>query len=545
MTIEPTAEQREINRNVILVAAAFVLAAATGLVRNMVVARQFGIGADLDAYYAGFKLPDLLFTVVAGGALATAFIPMLLDFLTVRDRRGAWRFTAAVTNWAVLVVGALAAVAAALSPWLVRIVIAPGFAPDMQAETASVMRLVLLSTVIFAISSVLGSALQGFKSFLWPALGPVVYPLGVIIGALWLAPAWGVRGLAAGAVLGSLLHLGVKIPGLLRHDFRWRPSLNAEEPIARDQAGETKPRRGPLGRLVLLMAPRVLDLGVFHLTLVVTTNLASRLGAGSVSALEWGWDAMQLPETIIGTAFGLVALPTLAEFGARGDLDGLRRTLAESLRTVQALAVPAAFALILLGRPLLQAFYQSGAFDAAATEAVYIPLSLYALGLPAHAAIELVARTFFARKDTVTPLLVAVAAAAANILLCIILMGPLGYGGLALANSLAVTGEALALLVILRRRLGGVEGRGIAESLGRVLLACLGMSASMIAVLAWGGQAGIPSFLLLIAAGGAGGITYLLLGRLLGVREITRFATSLGRRGRHDSTAETPSEQHS
>jgi putative peptidoglycan lipid II flippase len=540
MPSEPSTAQREINRNVILVAAAFALAAAAGLARNMVIARQFGIGADLDAYYAGFKLPDLLFTVIAGGALATAFIPLLVDFLAARDRLGAWRFTAAVTNWAALVAGALAVLAAVFAPWLVRAIIAPGFAPEMQIETVSVMRLVLISTVIFAISSVLGSALQGFKSFLWPALGPVVYPLGVIAGALWLAPTWGVRGLAAGAVLGSLLHLGVKVPDLLRHGFHWWPSLRAEEPVLDGAPGKpvetSRPpgkgpsQRGPLGRLVVLMVPRMLDLGVFHLTMLVTTNLASRMGAGSVSALEWGWDAMQLPETIIGTAFGLVALPTLAELGARGDLAGLRRTLAESLRTVLALAVPAAMGLILLGRPLLQTLYQRGAFDAAATEAVYIPLSLYAIGLPAHAAIELAARAFFAQKDMVTPLLVAVGSAVVNILLGILLIGRIGYGGLALANSLAVSAEVLVLLAILRHRLGGVEGRQIAQSLARVLLACLGMAAAMIAVLAWGQQLDLSSLVIAAITGGAGAIVYLILGRLLGVREIGRFAGALTKR---------------
>jgi putative peptidoglycan lipid II flippase len=535
MNQEQSAAQREISRNVILVAAAFALAAATGLARNMVIARQFGIGAGLDAYYAAFKLPDLLFTVVAGGALATAFIPLFVDFLAAGDGRGAWRFAAAVANWAVLITGALAALAAVLAPWLVETLLAPGFTPEMIAETAVVMRLVLVSTVVFALSSVWGSALQGTKSFLWPALGPVVYPLGVIVGALWLAPVWGIRGLAAGAVLGALLHLGTKVPGLLHHEFAWQASLHAAEPApgggnAPQHDSGHAPGRSPLGRLVALMIPRVLDLGVFHLTLVVATNLASRLGPGSVSALEWGWDAMQLPETIIGTAFGLVALPTMAEMGSRDDLAGLRRTLAESLRTVLAMAVPAALGLILLGRPLLAALYQRGAFDAAATEAVFIPLAFFAVGLPAHAAIELAARAFFARKDTVTPLLIAVGSAAANILLGIALMAPMGAGGLALATSLAVSAEAVVLLAVLSRRLGGVEGRRIAASLARVLLACLGMGAAMVVVLAWAERAGTPSAIRVLLAAGAGAGVYLLLARLLGIREIGRFAGALFRR---------------
>jgi putative peptidoglycan lipid II flippase len=535
MTREQSIAQRDINRNVILVAAAFALAAAAGLVRNMVIARQFGIGASLDAYYAAFKLPDLLFTVVAGGALATAFIPLLVDFLAARDRQGAWRFAAAVTNWAVLVTAVLAALAAVLAPVLARTFLAPGFSPAMQAETAAVMRLVLISTVVFSVSSVWGSALQGFKSFFWPALGPVVYPLGVIAGALWLAPSWGIRGLAAGAVLGALLHLGTKIPGLVRNGFKWQPELRAAPPVSGERPvhlphPSERSGPGPLRRLVTLILPRMLDLGVFQLTLVVTTNLASRLGPGSVSALEWGWDAMQLPETIIGTAFGLVALPTMAELGSREDLDGLRRTLAVSVRTVLAMAAPAATGLILLGRPLLATLYQRGAFDATATNAVYIPLAFFAIGLPAHATIELAARAFFARKDTVTPLLIAVGSASANILLGILLMAPLGVGGLALATSLAVSAEAVVLLAVLSRRLGGVEGREIAGSLARVLSACTAMGAAMAGVLSWGQRVAFSTPALILLAVGIGVSVYLLFARLLGVREIGRFADALRRK---------------
>ena len=350
----------------LLVSGAFVLAAAVGLVRNAIIARQFGIGAALDAYYAAFKLPDLLFTIVAGGALATAFIPVFTGLLALDDREGAWRLASAITNWVMLITSGLALVVAIAAPWLVSVVIAPGFDAAQTAETVAVMRVVLISTVIFGISSLQGSVLHGFKHFLLPALAPVVYSIGIIIGAVWLAPRWGVLGLAIGAVIGSVFHLAIKIPGLIRFGFRWWPILHAGQ--------------GGVRRVVVLMIPRVLDLGVFHLTLLATTNLASRLGAGSVSALEWGWDAMQLPETIIGTAFGLVAFPTLADLAARGDRDGLRDTLTESLRTVLTVAVPAAVGLIVLGRPLLALLYQRGAFDAQATEAVYVASVLLRAG---------------------------------------------------------------------------------------------------------------------------------------------------------------------
>lgn len=513
MSLEAATRQRHIFRNTLLVAVFFGFAAAAGLVRNIVIARQFGIGADLDAYYAAFRLPDLLFTIVAGGALATAFIPVFADFLADDDRQGAWRLAAAITNLVVVVVSGLAVLAALASPWLVRAVIAPGFTAEQQAETAGVMRIVLLSVPIFGISAVQSSVLHGFKHFLLPALAPVVYPLGITAAALWLAPSWGVRGLALGAVVGAILHLAVKIPGLVHYGFHWWPVFDLGRYAVR--------------RVLVLMGPRVLDLGVFHLTLLATTNLASRLDPGSVAALEWGWDAMQLPETIIGTAFGLVAFPTLADLAAQGDVAGLRRTLGDTLRMVITLTVPAALGLIILGRPLLQVLYQRGAFDAAATDAVYTALIFYALGLVGHASLELAARAFFAQQDTVTPLLIAALFAAVNILLGILLMGLVGHGGLALANSLAVSAEVLALLLILRRRLHGIEGRETTSALGKVLIASSLMAAAVLGVSMLAQNAQHGALWTLLAGGATGLLTYLIAGTALNVESLRRLPAVL------------------
>lgn len=495
MTSESFARRRHLARNTLSVMVFFALAAGAALVRNVVIAQRFGVGADLDAYYASFRLPDLLFTVVAGGALATAFIPVFAELLAKGNALGAWRLAAAITNLVVLVVCGLVVVVGLLAPWLVQHLVAPGFDAAQQAETALLMRLVLISTLLFAISAVQGSVLHGFKHFLLPALAPVLYPLGIAAGALWLAPTWGVRGLAAGAVVGAFLHLVVKVPGLVHYGFRWWPVLELSNPVVR--------------RVLVLVGPRVLDLGVFHLTMLATTNLASRLGAGSVSALEWGWHAMQLPETVIGTSLGLVAFPTMAELAARRDLDGLRRTLGETLRTVIALSAPASLALILLGRPLLELLYQRGAFDARATDAVYGALCCYALGLMGHASLELAARAFFARQDTVTPLLIASGSAALNIGLGVLLMTPLGHAGLALANSVAVSAEVLFLLLILRGRLRGVEGRQILRAFGKVLVATLLMGLAIGVGLAVSQHIGASALGTVLVAGTAGGLTYL------------------------------------
>ncbi len=498
--------QGHLARNTLLVAASFGLAGVVSLLRNILLARRFGIGADLDAYYAAFKVPDLLFNIIAGAALATAFIPVLAGFLAGNDREGAWRLVSAITNIVVLVIAALAVGAGLLAPWLVRTLVAPGFSAPQQAQTVALMRIVLFSTLVFGISGVQSSTLQGFKHFLLPALAPVMYTLGIIGGALWLVPAWGVRGLAIGAVAGALLHLAIKTPALIRYGFRWWPVLGLRNPAVR--------------RVLALMGPRVLDLALFQLTMLVTANLASRLGSGSLSALEWGWEFMQLPETVIGTAFGLVALPTLADLAARGDIAALRSTLAETLRAVMALAIPAACGLILLGRPLLQMLYQRGAFGAGATEAVYLAVRFYAVGLVGQVCLELAARAFFAQQDTLTPLLIAAASAAVNIALGLLLMGPLRHGGLALANSLAVSAEVVVLLLILRRRWAGVEGRQTLAALGRMLAATAAMGLAVAAVVALTGRVGVrPTWV--VASGAATGVlVYGIAGWLLNIQAL-------------------------
>ncbi len=517
--------ERHILANTLLVGLSFGLAAAVGLVRNMILARAFGVGSELDTFYAAFKLPDLLFTIVAGGALATAFIPVFTEQLATNDQRSAWRLASSITNFVVLAVIAAALIAAFFAPWLVRVVLAPGFGAAQQQETVTLMRLVLISTLFFGISAVQSSMLHSFRHFLLPALAPAVYPLGVIIGALWLAPTWGVHGLAVGAILGSLLHLLVKVPGLLQIGFRWWPILELKSPAVR--------------QVLWLMGPRVIDLAVFHLMMIATTNLASRLSPGSVSALEWGWEFMQLPETIIGTAFGLVAFPTLAALAAQQNLPGMRATLGDTLRMVITFTVPATVGLILLGRPLIEVVYQRGAFDPQATQAVYIALSFYALGLIGHSCLELAARAFFALQDTVTPLLIAIAAGLFQLALGIGLMQWLGHGGLALANSIAITAEVLALLWILRRRLAGVEARQTLWLSAQVTLASVVMGLAIWFVSGW---LGASSLLLLVGGAAVGGMVYLLMGFVLRIDTLFRLPAYLGLGvGRQESSNRLPS----
>jgi putative peptidoglycan lipid II flippase len=510
-SIQHPASSSHVARSAALVALLFAADKLLGLVRDAAVGHAFGASAALDAYYAAFELPDGLFTVVAGSAMATALIPVLSARIVHGDREGVWRLVSAVINLALMVVAGVSVVAAALAPQIIRAV-APGFDAGTAALAARLMRLVLLQTLVSSASGIVMSVLQAHQHFLLPAAAPMCYTLGRIAGALLLAPRWGIFGLAWGGLAGTVGHFLVQVPGLIRYRARWSPTL-----------------RHPGVRVVLaLMGPRVLGLGATYLNFVLPTFLGSRLPAGAISAYEYGWRLMQVPETIVGTALGLTVFPTLAERANVGDQEGLRRTACWALRLVLALAVPAAVGLLMLGRPLTALFFQRGAFDATATDRVAWALQFFALGLVAHSALEVVSRLFYAQRDMWTPFWAALGGLALNAGLGWALLPWLAHGSIALSNSLGAGLQVISLLLVAQRRLGGVEWRTLGASLARTALA----SALMAAAVA-GFRALAPDVEALVTGVGGlavGAVTYVLAALLLGSEEVRELPGLLLRR---------------
>ena len=473
---QSAADKAQIARAAGLVMALFVVSRLLGLLREMVISHQFGTGGELDAYLAAFRLPDILFQIVAGGALASAFIPTFAAHLARQDGKGAWRLASAIINLVLILTSVAAVLAALLAPWLVSAIIAPGFDANRQALTADLMRVMLITPVIFGVSGVIMGILNAQQHFLLPALAPILYNLGIVLGAVILAPDMGVKGLAVGVVAGALGHLVVQIPALVRHGLRYLPILGLRDPGVRE-----------VGRLML---PRVVGLAAVQINFLVNTILASGLVAGSLAAINYAWLLMLLPQGVFAQSIATAAFPTFSTQAAKGQVVEMRSTLAATLRAILYLALPAAVGLIVLSRPLVQLIFQRGAFTETSTEMVAWALAFYALGLPAHAVVEIVVRAFYALHNTKTPVMVGIGAMWLNVilsLLFILAFGALGWmahGGLALSNSLATTVEMAALLYIIRRRLDGLEGRRMLASLARIGLASALMGA-VAALLAW------------------------------------------------------------
>jgi putative peptidoglycan lipid II flippase len=515
-----TPDSRRIATATAIVMAFFVLSRVTGLLREIIISDQFGTSAELDAYLAAFRMPDLLFQLVAGGALGSAFIPTFSGYWVRGDQAGAWQLFSRVLNLVTLALVILAGLAALFALPLVRYVIAPGFSPTQQLLTANLMRWMLVGTVVFGASGLVMAALNALQHFLLPAAAPLFYNLGIIFGALVLAPTLGIYGLATGAVIGSVAHLLVQLPGLVRQQAHYSWLFGVRDPGVRE--------------VIRLLGPRMLGLLFVQLHFLVNISLASRLATGSVAALNYAWLLMLLPLGVFAQAIATAIFPTFAAQVAAGHETQMRTTFGRILRTVFFLTLPAAVGLIVLATPVIQALLEHGAFGPESTALVAVALRAYALGLVAHAAVEIGVRAFYALHNTWTPVLVGVAAMALNILLSMLWVGWLGLPGLALANSAATTLEMVCLLWLLGRRLGGLELDRLGGTLARSIAAAA-LSAGVVWVwVSWSYRQPWPPNLVAWVAtlGGVvlAAVLYLAAARFLGSPELASLWRIVRRR---------------
>ena len=507
---------RQIARAALIVMAGFVLSRLTGLVRETIIASIFGGGGAYDSYVAASRPPETLFLVVAGGAIGSAFIPTFADYIAQGRRDEAYRLTNTVANLIFLLMAAIAGLSALFARPIVDTLLVPEFAPQAQALTAHMLRIMLITPVIYSVSGLMMGFLNAHQRFLLPALAPLLRNLGIILGAVMLSPSMGVFGLAWGTVIGAALHFLIQIPGVLATRFPYRLQLDIRHPGVIE-----------VGRL---MGPRVLGLAIVQINFWINTVLASGMAEGSIGALSRAWYVMLLPQGVIAQSVATAVFPTFAAQVSEGRASALQRTLGQVLRAVLFLALPSMVGLVMLRQPIVRLIYEYGAFTAEDGAATAWALLFYALGLVSHSVVEIVTRAFYAMHDTRTPVLIGGGAMLLNVALSLLLIRVIGrpdslahgpFAGLALANTLATTLEGLALLLLIRPRVGGLDEPRLAASVGRAGAACLGMGIVLWALSPLVEIAGVAAGTLgAIAAGGA---TFWGLAWLLGSEEARSF----------------------
>lgn len=442
-------------RSALIIAFFIVIEKLLGFVRQVITARQFGLSNELDVFNAANNLPDLIFALISGGALAIAFIPVLSEYLEKQGRSQMWDLFSRVLNLVFLATAIFSILAFIFAEQLVssRLGIVPGFNKENQALVVDLMRLNLFATLIFSLAGLAIAGLQANQHFFLPALARSMYDLGALFGIVILAPTtgytigpitlpafgMGVYGLVYGIIIGAFLFLIIQVPGLIYYKFRWIPAVNLDNPGVRQVLRVVLPRTATMFFILLVLV-------------YIPDNLASHLPEGSITALVFGWLFMQVPETIIGTALATALLPTISEQIAINDPVSFKKSINSSLRVLFALSIPITAILIIVIPPVIGLLN----FDSTGTEMVVWTARAFLLGLTGHILLEIATRSFYARQNAVTPLLAAMLMTVVFTILAFILSRYLDVVGIALANAVAFTMETVLLFYVLSRKYPGI-----------------------------------------------------------------------------------------
>ncbi|PIZ94807.1 MAG: murein biosynthesis integral membrane protein MurJ [Candidatus Magasanikbacteria bacterium CG_4_10_14_0_2_um_filter_37_12] len=444
----------------IILGAASFLSRLIGIVRDRIFVHQFGAGDVLDAYYAAFRIPDLVYNLLIVGALSAGFIPIFMDLL-IKDKEQAWRVTNSILNILSVLSLFFCSILFVFTPQIMSWIV-PGFSGEKMLTTILLTRIMFISPIILGVSSVISGVLQSFKSFFIYSLTPIMYNTGIIIGAVFFVPIFGVPGLAYGVVLGTLLHILIQIPTLYKHGFKYQPLFEYKNIFVK--------------KIGKLMIPRTLGMATGQFNLLAITVIASTLGAGSIAIFNLANNLQYFPIGIIGISFAVAAFPTLSQLVSKGCTDEMVVHLSKTIRQILFFIIPFTISFILLRAQIVRIILGTGEFGWKATILTADALALFAISLFAQCIIPLLARGFYALKDTWTPFLIGLVGALLNIILAIYFKEFLGVLGLALAFSIAMIVQMALLWIALRHKVGSLQESKVIFSLFKISIAGLIMA---------------------------------------------------------------------
>lgn len=377
-----------------------------GLLRDRVLTGSFGAGTELDVYFAAFRIPDLIYSVLIGGAISSAFIPVFISHFT-RDKNEAWEIARSLFY---IVLGGLLVIAVLIFILMPRIIpfIAPGFDDSARQLVTTMSRIMLLSTIFLGLSAVLSGILHSFRKFFVYSLAPIFYNLGIIIGALFFVPLWGLSGLAYGVVLGAFLHMAVQLPVSMFSGFKPIPIAGIFHPA--------------LWRILKLMLPRAFGLGAYQLNLIAITAIASTLAAGSLAIFTLANNIQYLPIGIIGISFATAVFPSLSSSLSKNDYKKYLEEFSRAFRIVLFLVLPVSFLFFVLRAHIVRIIYGTGQFGWEDTRLTAAALGAFSIGIFAYALSPIVSRAFYAQENTKTPVIANSIGIALNIILSVLLI---------------------------------------------------------------------------------------------------------------------------
>jgi putative peptidoglycan lipid II flippase len=492
----PTVKRANIARSAGVVSIAVMFSRLLGLVRETVFARFFGAGFLYDAFVVAFRIPNILRDLFAEGALSAAFVKVFTDYQIKKSEIEAWRLASLVFNILAVVMSGITVIGILITPYVIPL-LARGFSPAKAALAVTLTQIMFPFILLVALAALAMGVLNTKGRFAVPASASTAFNIcSIVFGlgfAYWLsgggweisndksvipsdAAMWAITGMAIGTLIGGGAQLFVQIPLLLKVGFRFSPILNFADPGVR--------------RVMRLMGPAVIGTSAVQVKVLVDMVVVSGIEGGN-SWLSFAFRLMQFPIGVFGVAIGTAAIPALSRLASENKTGEFRNTLADSLKLVFLLTIPAACGLMVLGEPIIALIYQGGRFTAADTSMTAWALAAYSVGLAGYAAIKVLSPSFYALDDARTPMWVSLgsilihAPASFGLMTLLSTVGvsperPNGYGhvGVALATSTVALVNFVALLYLMRKRISRINGREIASTFLRVIAASAAMAAA-------------------------------------------------------------------
>ncbi|MFW0862288.1 MAG: murein biosynthesis integral membrane protein MurJ [Candidatus Komeilibacteria bacterium] len=501
----------------VLIAFFSILAKLVGLLRDRILASTFGAGRTLDIYYASFRLPDFIFNTLVLGALAAAFIPVFIRLWDI-DKNKAYELVNIVITKLVIILSLLAVIAIIFAPSIVG-VLAPGFDLASQQQTVTLTRIMLISIIFFGISNVFSGTLNAWRDFVPYAIAPIFYNVGIIVGVLLLYPSFGLKGLASGVVLGSILHLLTQYPSVRKHGWKY---------------GFTVKNTVETTRMFWLMLPRTIGLAANQINQVVITSIASTLTIGSIAVFNLASNLQSFPISIFGLSFAIAAFPVMSRACTSENKQDFRGSFSITFRRILFFIIPISVLILVLRAQIVRVVLGAGVFDWEDTYFTAQILGVFSISLFAQGTIPLLARAFYAFENTVIPVAIGIVSVIINIVLSIYLSPSMGIIGLGVAFTVANIVNMLALLIVLRERVGDLDDKTIIKSVFKISINSILAGLTTYGLLnliapAVNMQSFLGIFIQALLAGIGGMIVYFLLSAFTNMSEmkvITDFVRS-------------------
>jgi len=415
-----------------------LLSRLVGLLRDRLFASAFGAGDTLDVYYAAFRVPDFIFNLLILGTLSVAFIPVFTELLYT-DEQKAYKNANTILNFSFLVMGAVSLLLMFAAEPLTKLLV-PGFEGEKFQHTVTLTRLFLLSPVIFTLSNVFTSILNAQKKFLIVGLAPILYNCGIIFGLLLLYPRFGLIGLGYGVIIGAILHLVVQIPEAAKNGYRWRPVIDLKDKSLRK-----------IGKLFI---PRIFGLDNSQISLIIGSIVGSILASGSIAVYNLANNLQTVPLGVFAISIAVASFPVMSEFYAKKDEPSFVKTLGTSIVKILFFMVPISILILIFRAYIVRLAFGAGNFGWQDTILTFNTLGIFSFSLFAQSLSPLLARAFYARHNTITPVTINLLVMAVNAGLAYYLGKTFGITGVAAAFSVASVLSAGLLFFILRVNLG-------------------------------------------------------------------------------------------